>query len=108
MPALCSPGSFISRTARAATQVDAVKDYVRAGRALGGSGLGVVWPWALAVCVMDHWVIVGVGDEDGDVSRRDKVGATGALPKQIEGLGCRVGLYRCALHIAEAVTETIA
>ena len=54
------------------------------------------------------WVIVGVGDEDGDVSRRDKVGATGALPKQIEGLGCRVGLYRCALHIAEAVTETIA
>ncbi|HEV7463137.1 MAG TPA: ABC transporter permease [Methyloceanibacter sp.] len=34
---------YFARTARAATQVEAVKDYVRAGRALGGSGLGVVW-----------------------------------------------------------------
>jgi peptide/nickel transport system permease protein len=34
---------YFARTARAATQVEATKDYVRAGRALGGSGIGVVW-----------------------------------------------------------------
>ncbi|HEX7532427.1 MAG TPA: ABC transporter permease [Methyloceanibacter sp.] len=34
---------YFARTARAATQVEAAKDYVRAGRALGGSGPGIVW-----------------------------------------------------------------
>ena len=34
---------YFARTARASTQVEAAKDYVRAGRALGGSGLGIVW-----------------------------------------------------------------
>ncbi len=33
---------YFARTARAATQVEAAKDYVRAGRALGGSGPGIV------------------------------------------------------------------
>ena len=35
--------AYFARTARAATQVEAAKDYVRAGRALGGSGFGIVW-----------------------------------------------------------------
>jgi len=34
---------YFARTARAATQVEAVKDYVRAARALGGSSLGIMW-----------------------------------------------------------------
>jgi peptide/nickel transport system permease protein len=34
---------YFARTARAATQVEVAKDYVRAGRALGGSGPGIVW-----------------------------------------------------------------
>jgi peptide/nickel transport system permease protein len=34
---------YFARTARAATQVEMAKDYVRAGRALGASDLGVVW-----------------------------------------------------------------
>ena len=34
---------YFARTARASTQVEAAKDYVRAGRALGGSGSGIVW-----------------------------------------------------------------
>jgi peptide/nickel transport system permease protein len=34
---------YFARTARAATQVEAAKDYVRAGKALGLSGFGVVW-----------------------------------------------------------------
>jgi hypothetical protein len=54
------------------------------------------------------WVVIGVGYEDWDVSRRDKVGATGALAKQIEGLGRRVRLYRCSLHVSGAMTATIA
>jgi peptide/nickel transport system permease protein len=33
---------FFARTARAATQVEAAKDYVRAGRALGASSIGIV------------------------------------------------------------------
>jgi peptide/nickel transport system permease protein len=33
---------YFARTARAAAQVEAVKDYVRAARALGGTGLGIV------------------------------------------------------------------
>lgn len=33
---------YFARTARAATQVEAAKDYVRAARALGASGLGIV------------------------------------------------------------------
>ena len=35
--------AYFARTARAATQVEAAKDYVRAGRALGGSGFGIIW-----------------------------------------------------------------
>lgn len=54
------------------------------------------------------WVVIGVGYEDWDVSRRDKVGATGALTKQVEGLGRRVRLYRCSLHVSGAMTATIA
>ena len=34
---------YFARTARASTQVEAAKDYVRAGRALGGSRIGIVW-----------------------------------------------------------------
>ena len=34
---------YFARTARAATQVEAVKDYVRAGRALGASSLAIMW-----------------------------------------------------------------
>ena len=34
---------YFARTARASTQVEATKDYVRAGRALGGSSFGIVW-----------------------------------------------------------------
>ena len=34
---------YFARTARASTQVEATKDYVRAVRALGGSGFGIVW-----------------------------------------------------------------
>lgn len=34
---------YFARTARAATQVETAKDYVRAGRALGASDLGIVW-----------------------------------------------------------------
>jgi peptide/nickel transport system permease protein len=34
---------FFARTARAATQVEAAKDYVRAGRALGASDFGIMW-----------------------------------------------------------------
>ena len=34
---------YFARTARAATQVEAVKDYVRAARALGASSLGIMW-----------------------------------------------------------------
>ena len=34
---------YFARTARAATQVEATKDYVRAARALGASGLGIAW-----------------------------------------------------------------
>jgi len=34
---------YFARTARAATQVEVAKDYVRAGRALGGRGPGIVW-----------------------------------------------------------------
>jgi peptide/nickel transport system permease protein len=33
---------YFARTARAATQVEAGKDYVRAARALGASGLGII------------------------------------------------------------------
>lgn len=34
---------YFARTARASTQVEAAKDYVRAGRALGLSRIGIVW-----------------------------------------------------------------
>jgi peptide/nickel transport system permease protein len=34
---------YFARTARAATQVEAAKDYVRAGRALGASSFGIMW-----------------------------------------------------------------
>ena len=34
---------YFARTARAATQVEAAKDYVRAGRALGASSLALMW-----------------------------------------------------------------
>lgn len=34
---------YFARTARASTQVETTKDYVRAGRALGGSSFGIVW-----------------------------------------------------------------
>jgi peptide/nickel transport system permease protein len=34
---------YFARTARAATQVEAAKDYVRAARALGASGPAIVW-----------------------------------------------------------------
>jgi len=34
---------YFARTARASTQVEAAKDHVRAGRALGASGLRLVW-----------------------------------------------------------------
>ena len=34
---------YFARTARAATQVEAAKDYVRAARALGASGAGIMW-----------------------------------------------------------------
>ena len=34
---------YLARTARAATQVEAAKDYVRAARALGASTAGVLW-----------------------------------------------------------------
>jgi peptide/nickel transport system permease protein len=34
---------YFARTARAATQVDAAKDYVRAARALGASSLAIMW-----------------------------------------------------------------
>ena len=34
---------YFARTARAATQVEAGKDYVRAARALGASGFGIIW-----------------------------------------------------------------
>ncbi|MGD9501277.1 MAG: ABC transporter permease [Methyloceanibacter sp.] len=34
---------YLARTARAATQVEAAKDYVRAGRALGASTRGIMW-----------------------------------------------------------------
>ena len=34
---------YFARTARASTQVEAGKDYVRAGKALGVSGFGLVW-----------------------------------------------------------------
>ena len=54
------------------------------------------------------WVDIGVWYEDGDVSQRDNAGATGALAKQIEGLGRRGRLYRCSRQVAGVVTETIA
>jgi peptide/nickel transport system permease protein len=34
---------YFARTARAATQVEAAKDYTRAGRALGASNFGIMW-----------------------------------------------------------------
>jgi peptide/nickel transport system permease protein len=34
---------YLARTARAATQVEAAKDYVRAARALGASTRGIMW-----------------------------------------------------------------
>jgi peptide/nickel transport system permease protein len=34
---------YLARTARAATQVEAAKDYVRAARALGASTSGIMW-----------------------------------------------------------------
>ena len=34
---------YFARTARAATQVEAAKDYVRAARALGASSAGIMW-----------------------------------------------------------------
>ncbi len=34
---------YFARTARAATQAEAAKDYVRAGRALGASDAGIIW-----------------------------------------------------------------
>ena len=34
---------YLARTARAATQVETAKDYVRAARALGGSTSGIMW-----------------------------------------------------------------
>lgn len=34
---------YFARTARAATQVEAAKDHVRAGRALGASTAGIIW-----------------------------------------------------------------